>query len=151
MWSKDSHQIVATVLICNSPNFIGKVFYLHNNHPFFFLPAMALYKQEKNQIRQTSDHYVSLSDKWLDVNWSLIGKKKWSTICLKKDLSKDEMNNTALMYSDIFIPVTRVFTSSKGSAFPLPDDNITANAQYRAKRVLRFISCRGMPSDPTWV
>lgn len=41
------------------------------------------------------------------------------------------MNNTALMYSDIFIPVTRVFTSSKGSAFPLPDDNITANAQYR--------------------
>ena len=63
VWSKDSHQIVATVLICNSPNFIGKVFYLHNNHPFFFLPAMALYKQEKNQIRQTSDHYVSLSDK----------------------------------------------------------------------------------------
>ena len=55
--------IIATVLICNSPNFIGKVFYLHNNHPFFFLPAMALYKQEKNQIRQTSDHYVSLSDK----------------------------------------------------------------------------------------
>ena len=68
VWSKDSHQIVATVLICNSPNFIGKVLYLHNNHPFFFLPAMALYKQEKNQIRQTSDHYVSLSDKWLDGN-----------------------------------------------------------------------------------
>lgn len=59
------------------------------------------------------------------------------------------MNNTALMYSDIFIPVTRVFTSSKGSAFPLPDDNITANAQYREKPVLGFISCRGMPSDPT--
>ena len=51
------------------------------------------------------------------------------TICLKnlrvnwQDLSKDEMNNTALMYSDIFIPVTRAFTSSKVSAFPLPDDN----------------------------
>lgn len=36
---------------------------------------MALYKQKKNQIRQISDHHVSLSGKWLDVNWSLIGKK----------------------------------------------------------------------------
>ena len=44
-------------------------------HPFFLLLAMALYKQKKHQIRQISDHHVSLSDKWLDVNWSLIGKK----------------------------------------------------------------------------
>ena len=30
VWSKDSHQILTTVLIWCSPNFIGKVFYLHN-------------------------------------------------------------------------------------------------------------------------
>ena len=35
VWSKDSHQILATVLIRCSPNFIGKVFYLHNISPFF--------------------------------------------------------------------------------------------------------------------
>ena len=36
VWSKDSHQIAATVLIWDSPNFISKVFYLHiviNNIP----------------------------------------------------------------------------------------------------------------------
>ena len=59
--------------------------------------------------------------------WSLIGKKNDNlpeeSSSQLAGFSKDEMNNTALMYSDIFIPVTRAFTSSKVSAFPLPDDN----------------------------
>lgn len=37
LWSKDSHHILATVLIWDSPNFIGKVFYnLHNITLFSF-------------------------------------------------------------------------------------------------------------------
>ena len=55
VWSKDSHQMVATVLIWCSPNFIGKEFYLHNISPFFPFTCNGFI-----QTKEASDK----ADKW---------------------------------------------------------------------------------------